>query len=807
MDKQNGSANTPGEPNKKKKSAWRSILLVLQISTILFFMGVLFAGATAAGYVASLVKEDPVRSYDEIYQKISANNLTGFAYFADKTLIGQLITAEDRRLVSHTEVSPHLIDAIISTEDKYFYEHKGIVPSAIARAGIQQVTGAPVQTGGSTLTQQLVKQTILTPEQTMQRKFREMFLALRVERMFTKDQILDAYINKMYFGKNANGSNVYGVQAAAKGIFGVDAKNLNIPQSAYLAGMLQAPSSYIPFKSIKKNGLKLGKERQKLVLSRMLENGKITKQQYDEAIAYDIEAHLAKPTRKAFEKYPYLMMEIERRAAELLVEQDIAKKPELKNEPYNKLVEEKRIAVRQGGYHVYTTIDKKVYEKMQQIAATPANFGPDRPPIDGKPMPEQVGGILIHNKTGAILGMMEGRNFDIEKTNHVTALRQPGSTIKPLGVYAPAIEEGIVSPSSTVVDEETVFPGGYTPKNANNSFKGPVTVRDALKWSRNVPAVKIYFETGVRKSLGYVKKMGVTSVVDDDYYLPSALGGFTYGISVEEMTNAYATFANGGQFIDAYLIQRIENSEHEVVYEHKPSPVKVFSPQTAWLVTDMLRDVITSGTGTRVRSSTGGRDVAGKTGTTQDERDKWFIGYTKDVSLGIWVGYDKKYKLYKSSYEDAQKIWGKVFSSVLEINPQFSPAENVMSRPDGTSDRGIYNTDLAASRNPKSYGKKEETKPEAGTPAQNQDAQNNTDPNAKTPDAQNDAKQPDKQNPDDTNKNEQNQEARPKDPDKPVSSKPGQKNEQNPKSGDTKSSDHKTENKKEKQKSEEQKGE
>ncbi|WCN37052.1 transglycosylase domain-containing protein [Aneurinibacillus uraniidurans] len=796
MDKQSGSANTPEEPKKKKKSAWKSILLVLQIGTILFFMGVLFAGAAAAGYVASLVKDDPVRSYDEIHQKISTNNLTGFAYFADKTLIGQLITTEDRRLVSHTEVSPHLIDAIISTEDKYFYEHKGIVPSAIARAGIQQITGAPVQTGGSTLTQQLVKQTILSPEQTMQRKFREMFLALRVERMFTKDQILDAYINKMYFGKNANGSNVYGVQAAAKGIFGVDAKDLNIPQAAYLAGMLQAPSSYIPFKNIKKNGLKLGKERQKLVLSRMLENGKITKQEYDEAIAYDIEAHLAKPSRKAFEKYPYLMMEIEQRAAELLVEQDIAKNPDLKKESFNKLVEEKRIAVRQGGYHIYTTINKNVYEKMQQIAANPANFGPDRPAIDGKPMPEQVGGILINNKTGAILGMMEGRNFETEKTNHVTALRQPGSTIKPLAVYGPAIEEGIVSPSSTVVDEETVFPGGYTPKNANNTFKGPVTVRDALKWSRNVPAVKVYFKTGVRKSLSYVKKMGVTSLVDSDYYLPSALGGLTYGISVEEMTNAYATFANEGQFVDAYLIQRIENSDHEVVYEHKAKPVPVFSPQTALLVTDMLRDVISSGTGTRVLRSINGHDVAGKTGTTQDERDKWFVGYTKDISLGVWVGYDKKYKLYQSSFEDAQKIWGKIFSSVLGTNPQLSPVENVMGRPDGAADKGIYNADLAASHNPSSYGKKEEPKKQETKP-DTANSQDKTNTDVKTPNGTDTAKDPEQQKTDGSNTTEKNSETRPKDPDKPVTSKPGHKNDST-----AKPDDKKTEHKKEATKTE-----
>ncbi|WP_276913806.1 transglycosylase domain-containing protein [Aneurinibacillus aneurinilyticus] len=711
MEKQNGSANTSDKP-RRKKSFWHTLLATFQVLAILFFMGVLFAGGTAAGYVASLVKSDPVRSYNEIYQKISANNLTGFAYFKDKTMIGQLVTQEDRRLVSHKEVSPHLIDAIISTEDKYFYEHNGIVPTAIARAAIQQATNSSVQTGGSTLTQQLIKQTILSPKVTPERKFKEIFLALRMERMFSKDQILDAYINRMYFGKNANDSKVYGVQAAAKGIFGVDAKNLNIAQSAYLAGMLQAPSSYIPFKE---KGLKLGKERQKVVLGRMLENGKINKQQYDEALAYDIKAHLAKPSPKAFEKYPYLMMEIEERAAKILLDQDFEKNPELKNDSYSKLLEEKRIAVRQGGYHIHTTIDKKIYEEMQKIAADPNNFGPEKPPINGKRMPEQVGAILIQNKTGAILGMMEGRSFKIENTSHVTAPRQPGSSIKPIGVYAPAIEEKIISPNSTVVDEETVFPGNWTPKNYGGSFKGPMSVRSALAQSRNIPAVKIYYETGVRKSLAYVKKMGVSTIEDNDYYLPTALGGFTRGISVEEITNAYATFANSGNFIDAYLIERIDNSEGETIYQHQVKPTPVFSPQTAWMMTDMMRDVVTGGTARKVARYTMGRDVAGKTGTTQEDGDKWFVGYTPDISLGVWVGYDKKYKLSRGSHDNAMNIWGKTFSSVLKINPDLSPAGNYMKRPPDTSTAAIYNANLAASKNPASYGKVEEKKPAEAT--------------------------------------------------------------------------------------------
>ncbi|WCK55773.1 transglycosylase domain-containing protein [Aneurinibacillus sp. Ricciae_BoGa-3] len=337
MGKKDDSANGSGRP---RTSFWYTFIKIIKIMTLMLFMGVLFTGGAAAGYVASLVKSDPVRSYNEIYNKINNNNLTGFAYFRDKSLIGQLQTDEDRQLVSLDHVSPHFIDAITSAEDRYFYQHHGVVPSSIARAGIQQLTGSSVQTGGSTLTQQLIKQTILSPKQTMDRKFKEIFLALRVERMFTKDQILTAYINKMYLGKSYQGSNLYGIEAAAQGIFGVSAKDLNIAQSAYLAGMFQAPYSYIPFND---GGRKAGIVRQKYVLSRMLEDHKINQNEYEEALKYDIKAHLnTKPKEKAFDKYPYLTVEIEERAAVELLNQDLEKNPDLKKQNYQTLLEEKK---------------------------------------------------------------------------------------------------------------------------------------------------------------------------------------------------------------------------------------------------------------------------------------------------------------------------------------------------------------------------------------------------------------------------------------------------------------------------------
>ncbi|WP_051330847.1 transglycosylase domain-containing protein [Aneurinibacillus terranovensis] len=682
MEKQTESSNSSRKPGK---NIWKTLITIVKVFTFLFLMGVLFAGGAATGYVASLVKSDPVRSYNEINSKLNTNNLTGFAYFRDNTLIGQLRTDEDRRLVTADKVSPHLIDAIISTEDKYFYEHHGVVPSAIMRAGIQQVTGSSVQTGGSTLTQQLIKQTILTPKQTMDRKFKEIFLALRVERMFTKEQILNAYINKMYFGKSANGSNVYGVEAAARGIFGVDAKDLNIAQSAYLAGMLQAPSNYIPFR---KSGLKAGLQRQKVVLTRMLENNKITRAEYEDALTYDIAAHLAKPKEKAYEKYPYLMMEIEQQAAEALVNQDIAQNPDLKKENTRALIEEKRKEILQGGYHIYTTIDQKLYTKMQAIGSDPNNFGPNRTYwVNGKKFsnqPEQVGATLIQNKTGAILGMIEGRDFDSQQYSHTMHPRQPGSSMKPIAAYAPALEEGLVQPAS-VIDDGPININGWQPKNDGGNWHGAVTARQALTWSYNIPAIKTYLKTGIKPSLAYVRKMGVTTLTDVDNEVASGvIGGLTYGLTVQQITNAYATFPNKGNYIPAYMIERIENSDHQVVYQHQINSTRVFSPQTAWLITDMLRNVVHEGTASGVIPDyIGNEDVAGKTGTTQDDKDKWFVGYSPDVSIGVWVGYDTPTTIPKSRSKDALNIWGKIFSTVTQTEPELSPASHKMEMPDG----------------------------------------------------------------------------------------------------------------------------
>ncbi|WP_326998758.1 transglycosylase domain-containing protein [Cohnella kolymensis] len=468
----------------------------------LIFFGVL-AGLVAAGavtgYVASLVHDEPVRPPKFIEQKINENAITGFAYFRDGTPIGQLRTEEDRRPVNYNQIPKSIIDAVIATEDKNFFSHTGIDTNGLLRAVRQQLLNENVQTGGSTITQQLARRVFLSLDQTSSRKAKEIFLSLRLERYLSKEQIITAYLNKVPYGNGSSGYNLFGIKAASKGIFGIeDLNKLNIAQSAYLAGLPQLPSLYSAFTGkgdFNEKNFKRAVQRQKLVLKRMLEENKITQAEYEEALAFDLYTSLAKPSEKAYNTYPYLLLEVERQAAEQLV---LLKNPNLKREDLKKkqnsgLIEDARTQLLRGGFTVTTTIDKQVYNLMHDIAENPDNFSPDHP-VRGV---EQIAAVMMEQKTGAILGMIEGRDFHIEQMNFATQMtRQPGSAMKPIAAYLPAIDQGLIQPASILDDAPVILRNGgsgfHIPKNSNNRYSGLVTARQALNHSYNIPALKIF---------------------------------------------------------------------------------------------------------------------------------------------------------------------------------------------------------------------------------------------------------------------------------------------------------------------------
>lgn len=693
-------------PNKSKRTNGLRPRNLLKFILIVIFLGFFLGAGTATGFVAALVKDEPVRSAEEIRKQVFKNTETGFAYFSNQDkngtfeLIGAFRNDEDRRFVKFEEISPNVKNAFLAVEDRAFYDHHGVNFKAFTRAVLQQIFQSDVQTGGSTITQQLAKNTFFSLEKSYQRKAKEIFLALRMERVMPKDDIFTAYLNKIPFGKAANLNNVYGIQAAAKGYFNKNASELNLAEAAYLAGIPQRPTAYSAFnsKGFDEEGYNLAKKRQELVLKSMLEEKFISQQEYEEALRFDIKAAFDTSTKKAYSKYPYLILEVENQAAEKFVEaQGIT--PDAKE--YSEALENAKQEILSGGYKVYTTVDRKIYEAMNNVAKDPKNF-PN--PIsynfslgDGKTKhleneDIQIGATLIHNKTGAILGFIGGRDYNVSAVNHSnfrgTTKRQPGSSIKPLLDYGPALELGKVQPATPI--DDIPLGGKWEPDNWNSKYNGRITARHALNQSFNIPAIKVYKMVGPENGYEFLSKLGFQ--LNKKRFLEAGLTPAigTIESSPEVMASAYSTFANGGTHLDSYMIERIVDRDGNVVYEHKAKPEVVFSEQTSYLITDMLRTVIKDGTAKTILRYIGSRDVAGKTGTTNDTKDLWFVGYTPEITLSVWTGYD--YPTTIRSGNIAKTSWGKIITEIFKADPELSPANAKFERPGGLIQMQVSST-------------------------------------------------------------------------------------------------------------------
>ncbi|WP_077621237.1 transglycosylase domain-containing protein [Sediminibacillus massiliensis] len=706
---------------------WNVILFFILIGCI----GLFFAGGVGAGYFASLVKDEPVRSAESMKEDIYNYEETSQLFFADNKYLGNIRSDLYREETTLDNISDYAKDAVVATEDAYFREHHGVVPKAIMRAIYQEATNSAVKTGGSTLTQQLIKNQILTNEVSFERKAKEILLAMRLEKSLSKDEILEAYLNIVPFGRNASGQNIAGIETAAEGIFGVEASELSLPQAAYIAGLPQSPSYYTPFTNSgeqkDEDGLEPGLNRMKSVLGRMLEGGYINQEEYDEAINYDITADFAEPTPTPLDQYPYLTNEVEDRAKEILMyqlaEEDGYTQDDIDNndalhEEYMILADRQ---LRRNGYKIHTTINKEIYEKFQEIGKNYNNYGPDKPEVVIDPEsgeettimePVQSGGMLVENSTGRIISFLGGRGFDVSEVNHATDThRDNGSTMKPLLVYGPAMEEGVVQPGSVVLDVH--LPARYPqmwvnnrnwPKNYTGNYHGLVSVRKALEQSYNIPAVKTYTEiVGGDPASKYLEKMGFTNLDEEDHTnLSTGIGSLVNGVSIEENVNAYTTFGNNGQFADAYMIEKIETTDGDVIYEHESDPVEVFSKQTNYLTLDMMRDVLNSGTATyaKARLNNPGVDWAGKTGTTYDWTDAWFVATNPNVTLGTWIGYDNPKSLECNSQypcstgysQRNQGLWAELVNAATEVDPELMAPSDNFSRPEGITERSYCQT-------------------------------------------------------------------------------------------------------------------
>ncbi|MGM8365859.1 transglycosylase domain-containing protein [Virgibacillus sp. W0181] len=678
---------------------WNVILLFIIVGMV----GIIFAGGIGAGYFASLVKDEPVRSYESMKKDIYNYEETSKLYYAGEKYIGDVRSDLHREEISLDEVSDVLIDAVIATEDEFFREHKGIVPKAIIRAIYQEATNSDTKTGGSTLTQQLIKNQILTNEVSFDRKAKEIVLALRLENFFEKDEILEAYLNVIPYGRNASGDNIAGIQTAAQGIFGINADEINLAQAAYLAGLPQSPSKYTPF--VNTGGLKNeedlepGINRMKSVLKRMYDAEYITEEKYKEALEYDIVADFSEAKESPRDKTPHLVITIQEKAEEILMEklaedngytmEDLEENEEL-NEQYEMLAKRE---LSMNGYNIHSTIDKDIYEAMNKAAREYQYYGPDKKdPETGEIEQIQTGAYLIDNKTGKTISFVGSREFtEDNQINYAFRPRQIGSTSKPIAVYAPAMEKGEVQPGSVLADIPTTF-RGHSFGNYGGGQYGLVSARKALASSYNRPAVRVYDRIlNSNPAEEYLEKMGISSLSEDDKASYSmALGGMTHGATVAEVVNAYTTLSNQGQFKDAYIVEKITTNDGEVIYEHESEAVDVFSPQTAYLTLDMMRDVIRAGTASYLNSQLkhGGVDWAGKTGTSSDYWDAWFIGTNPNVTFGTWIGYKEPSSIQCRScslrYNERNlKLWAALINAAADVNPELIAPKERFKQPGG----------------------------------------------------------------------------------------------------------------------------
>lgn len=548
-------------------------------------------------------------------------------YDVHGNLITTVHSTENRLPVPLKDVPKDLQNAFVATEDSRFYSHHGIDPVGILRAVWVNLVHSGVSEGGSTITQQLARNAFLSQDRTFKRKISEALLALKIEQHYTKDEILEMYMNQIYFGQGA-----YGVQSAAHVYFGKDASQLTLAQAALIAGLPQSPNYYSPF-----NDLEASKKRQAVVLGQMVKYGYITQEQADQARQSDL--GLVAKQEQTHEKSN----------ASYFINYVIAQVSEKYGDD----------AIYKDGLKIYTTLDMDA-----QNAAVAAMQNLPTMYTDQNGLHQPQGAIVAMNPhNGYIVAMVGGRGDDA--FNRASqAERQPGSAMKPF-VYLAAIQSG-KTPGS-IVDDSPVDFNGWRPQNYERNFEGNITYRYALQHSRNVPAVKIADEVGMSKIIDLAKKMGITTLTDEDNNLSTALGGLTHGVSPLEMAEAYGVLANGGVKVQPTAIIKIVDRNGQVVEENSIQEKRVVEEKDAAIITDMLESVISGGTGGNAAI---GRPAAGKTGTTDDEKDAWFVGYTPDLVAAVWIGDDYGSEtLGITGGSTPAVMWGQFMANALANTP------------------------------------------------------------------------------------------------------------------------------------------
>lgn len=725
---------------KKKKHRGAKGFLIFQLVILVIVLGGLgfYYGSGLASKVSKLKDEA-----DYLVAGSNRNTFkreeTGVAYDTDGKTISVLKKDKDVYYLTYDEIPVEVRQAIVSIEDKKFEEHHGVDFKAVMRAALSLVKNSgEIKQGGSTITMQLARNVFLTQKRTWQRKIEEMFIALDLEKKYTKHDILEFYLNNVYFG---NG--YYGIEAAAQGYFRKDAVDLDTSQIAFLCGLPNAPTRYDPRKN-----LSAAVSRRDRVLSNMHEDGILTDSDYEDAVAEEIK--ISKP-----KEYYHNYMEtfVYWCATRALMDVDgFEFQYEFKNsaekKAYQKRYDAEYAACNEklytGGYRIYTTLNQKIQKQLQQTINDGLKTFTDK--TNKKIYKTQGAGVCIDNETGSVVAVVGGRSqkFTGYTLNRAfQSYRQPGSSIKPLIVYTPALENGYTA--NTIVDDHK-FEGG--PSNAGDSYHGKIKLSEAVQRSLNTVAWQIFDKLTPKVGISYLYKMDFSNIVKTDETLAASLGGLTNGVSPLEMAKAYATIENDGAYRDPTCIARITTSDGKKVWENEHEESVVYTQDSAREMTQILQGVFTTGWGTARSLKLGDMPCAGKTGTTNDYKDGWFCGYTPYYTTAIWVGNDQPvtiYGLQGASYPG--HIWQ---NFMLKVNKGKEPKKFPEPVKVEGEIREVIGDDEAEETEEELKQKKEEEKQQAESSGQTTDQ--TTDQNTAT-----DNTQKTNTNTDNTNKNNKDQ--------------------------------------------------
>lgn len=635
---------------RRKKESLRALDVIIYLLLAALLIGTCFA----VGLVISAYRDLPDLS--NLEPTVSA---TSILYDGNGEVWTELRSGEYRIPISIKEMPDHVLKSVLAAEDHRFYSHMGFDIRAIARAFYQNITDASGLQGGSTITQQLAKIAFLEPERTLKRKVQDVMVATLLERKYTKNEILEMYVNQIPFGRGA-----YGIEAAARAYFNKSASELEVDEAAFLAGIIRAPSYYGS-----KSNLDEGINRRNTVLNQMAEYGYLSQ---DEA-----EAYKSKPLNII--DYSPMVVTEGGHFLDYVLEYLLSRYPS--------------DLVYGGGLRIYTTYDplaqKAAEDAIKEVLDPVFPYSEEEPSIE-------CAAVVMDVRTGHLLAIVGGRKHEgMLGWNRATdAKRQPGSAFKPIAVYVPALEAGMgpytVIDDSPVTWVDPVTKESFTPRNYSGNFQGPVTMRTAVVQSLNVVACKVQDMVGIQRSLETAEALGITSLVKtpieggrSDYTRSLALGGLTYGVSPLDMAVAFGTIANQGIRVEPIAVLRVEDMDGNVLEENVSKKKVVISEESAYLMTSMLRDAITVSGGTGGNAYFG-KPAAGKTGTTSDWKDAWFCGYTPSKVGVVWMGYDQEktmaqWKITGGTYP--ARMWNRMMRKISEETPaeDFVKPESVIS--------------------------------------------------------------------------------------------------------------------------------